>query len=546
MSFVSHAQNYEDVMLWRALKDVRNGRYIDVGAQDPDVDSVTRAFYDRGWSGINIEPVAKYHDLLAKCRPRDVNLLAALGGAAAELPFFEIPDSGLSTLDPDIADRHRAAGRIVTTRQVRQRTLDDVWREHVVGDVHFLKIDAEGSETDVLRGISFAEHRPWIVLVEAVAPLSQTPKHQGWEFVLTDAGYTFAYFDGLNRFYVSPDKPELRDHFRVPPNFFDDFVRATEFDAVSRLSQRGSDSDRTIEVLASQVARIDAAIAGLSAAVRKLVDKPSGERDLLLSQVAYLGDHRALTYLQSRQKIFVDTRSVDIGSHLMLGGVWESHYADAFSRLLKPGDIVLDVGANHGVYSLLAAARVMPGGHVYAFEPSRNFYDLIKATVSINGLDAVVSVENIALGDADADVILKFNPHWSGRATIGKLEGTEAESMRSTETVRCVTLDGYMGDRLSSVDAIKMDIEGAEGVALKGMSKIVDRSPALKIMMEFCPSMMARFECDASWVVGFLKARDFMCWTIGDDSSLAPVRWEKLLEEPDRIRNVIASRRTVS
>jgi hypothetical protein len=56
MRFISYAQNFEDVMLWRALKGLKKGFYIDVGAHDPEVDSVTKAFYDRGWCGINIEP----------------------------------------------------------------------------------------------------------------------------------------------------------------------------------------------------------------------------------------------------------------------------------------------------------------------------------------------------------------------------------------------------------------------------------------------------------------------------------------------------------
>ena len=56
MRFVSYAQNWEDVMLWRALGHVGQGFYVDVGAFSPDEHSVTRAFYDLGWSGINIEP----------------------------------------------------------------------------------------------------------------------------------------------------------------------------------------------------------------------------------------------------------------------------------------------------------------------------------------------------------------------------------------------------------------------------------------------------------------------------------------------------------
>ena len=67
MTFISYAQNFEDIRLWRALKFFENGFYIDVGANDPTHDSVTKAFYDRGWSGINVEPMQNFHDTL--CEP---------------------------------------------------------------------------------------------------------------------------------------------------------------------------------------------------------------------------------------------------------------------------------------------------------------------------------------------------------------------------------------------------------------------------------------------------------------------------------------------
>lgn len=74
MTFISYAQNFEDIRLWRALKHVEKGLYIDVGANHPTADSVTRAFYDRGWSGINVEPVPSYYHALCQERPRDTNL----------------------------------------------------------------------------------------------------------------------------------------------------------------------------------------------------------------------------------------------------------------------------------------------------------------------------------------------------------------------------------------------------------------------------------------------------------------------------------------
>ena len=121
MSFISYAQNFEDVMLWRVLKGVGRGFYVDVGAQDPDVGSVTRAFYDKGWSGINIEPVAQYHEQLCRARPRDVNLRAVCGSDESERRFFEIPDTGLSTLDASIAEP--VSGRSPTSGRNTSRVM---------------------------------------------------------------------------------------------------------------------------------------------------------------------------------------------------------------------------------------------------------------------------------------------------------------------------------------------------------------------------------------------------------------------------------------
>ena len=104
--FVSYAQNFEDVILWRALKEVQEGFYIDVGANDPDVDSVTKAFYEKGWRGINIEPIQEWFVRLEAQRPRDINLPIAGGSASGELIIHELEGTGLSTSDAATAKRH--------------------------------------------------------------------------------------------------------------------------------------------------------------------------------------------------------------------------------------------------------------------------------------------------------------------------------------------------------------------------------------------------------------------------------------------------------
>ncbi|MFO1303595.1 MAG: FkbM family methyltransferase [Burkholderiales bacterium] len=302
-----------------------------------------------------------------------------------------------------------------------------------------------------------------------------------------------------------------------------------------------------LDDLIARIARIEDAIGKISSQIHTLVQAYNqGLQETFFSQSAYLGDHRALTRLRSGQLIFVDTRSVDIGTHLLFGGHWEANYVAAFERLLRPGNVVVDIGANHGVYALIAAARVAPNGHVYAFEASEHFCELIRASISVNGLDRSITLENRGVADRAFETTLVADVQMSGGGHLVS-EGVADAPPRSSlgtrsQVIQCVALDDYFGDPAQKIDAIKMDIEGAEGLALKGMARLIDRSPTVKIMMEFVPQLMARYPCDAAFVIDFLKTRNFMCWTINPDASLAPARWESLLEDPSAIRNVIAAR----
>src|SRR5258706_3714671 len=107
---ISYAQNFEDVMLWRALGHVENGFYIDVGAQHPIEDSVSRAFYENGWRGIHIEPPQFYANLLRENRPDETVLQTAISTEAGVMKLFAIPGTGISTGDPAIAKQDREPG----------------------------------------------------------------------------------------------------------------------------------------------------------------------------------------------------------------------------------------------------------------------------------------------------------------------------------------------------------------------------------------------------------------------------------------------------
>jgi len=216
-SVISYAQNNEDVVLARVLGDAPGGRYVDVGASEPTLRSVTRHFYDAGWQGVNVEPVAKVHAMLVRDRPRDVNLCAAVGATHGALTFFEFEAEGISTLSEEFARHFIAQGYACSRRTVEVLTLKELCDAHGLTRIDFMKIDVEGWERQVLEGGDWRRFRPRVLLVEATRPNSTEPNWMAWEPLLLGQGYRFAYFDGLNRFYVPEEERALLARF--PPQW---------------------------------------------------------------------------------------------------------------------------------------------------------------------------------------------------------------------------------------------------------------------------------------------------------------------------------------
>jgi len=256
--FVSYAQNFEDVILSRALKGVEKGFYIDIGANDPDVQSVSKAFHGCGWSGISVEPEARFAELLRQRRPGETIVEAAVGPATETTAFYSIDGTGLSTLDLEIAKAHAPNYQFVT-RLVRAVTLDHLL-DMAEDEVHWLKIDVEGFEQGVISSWHTSKKRPWIVVVESVSSVTSQRNVGSWGTHLARKGYSFAYFDGLNDFYVHQDHVDLMERFGAPPNVFDQFVFAEDSSFCHLANMRWqSEAARLKHVIDEQTAQVTAA-----------------------------------------------------------------------------------------------------------------------------------------------------------------------------------------------------------------------------------------------------------------------------------------------
>ncbi len=250
---ISYAQNFEDVILHRVFRDRKDGFYIDVGAMDPVIDSVTKWFYDQGWSGINIEPNEWFYNKLVEDRPRDINLQLAVGERKEQRPIYLFEQYGNSTFEESNRDRFIEQGHEAKERTVEVTTLAAVCQDYVTREIDFLKVDCEGWEKLALEGADWDRFRPILLIVEATEPGTTIPSWQQWEPLLDNWRYEMVYFDGLNRFYLRRESLDLRSCFEAPPNVFDEFkMYATE-----KAEQSSEALRRERESLAERVSELE-------------------------------------------------------------------------------------------------------------------------------------------------------------------------------------------------------------------------------------------------------------------------------------------------
>jgi FkbM family methyltransferase len=262
------------------------------------------------------------------------------------------------------------------------------------------------------------------------------------------------------------------------------------------------------------------------------------------ARATYLGDHTALALLNRQLMIYLDTRGMDIAPHLMTHGTWEPDELQAFQRMVRPGDTVLDLGAHLGVFTLTAAAKVGPAGHVHAFEPNPRHAGLLRRSVAVNGFTPRVTLHLASVGDAPGAATLLFEPEWSGGGFLDAAipEAAPRGDGRQALTTRMVAVDDLLADPAQRLDVAKLDIEGMEGRALRGMRRLLERSPDARLLLEWAPAMLAGQGMPGPEVVALLAGLGFRFWSIGAQGALSPLPAETLAAYEAGIRNIVAAR----
>jgi FkbM family methyltransferase len=197
---------------------------------------------------------------------------------------------------------------------------------------------------------------------------------------------------------------------------------------------------------------------------------------------------------------------------LALYGEWEPHVEALLRQILRPGQRVVEAGANVGYHTVGMAASIGRAGRLDSFEPVPELRRLIELNLLANGVLDRVILHAEALLDRDGAIAMLQDPWMAGSAHLA-IEHADGRYARRIDAIATTLDTALAGDGGRPVDLIRLDIEGTEMLALRGAQAVLARSPRLRLVFEWSPIMLAA-RCDPAREAAWLAEQGFRFWRI--------------------------------
>jgi len=208
-----------------------------------------------------------------------------------------------------------------------------------------------------------------------------------------------------------------------------------------------------------------------------------------------------------------------IQQQLFWYGYYEKELGDLIKKVLRPGDVFLDIGANIGYFSLLVSNNV-PNARVISFEPVQYLFQKLEENISVNNIKNIMAIK-AAAGEIDEEKEIFI----SGSDNLGMSSFQQPENYSGKkEKVKVVRIDDWFHtSHLSKVDVIKLDVEGSELAALKGMNDILTQFKPLLIIEINCETL-SMFGLTPSNINNYLNQLNFDGFIILENARLAALK----------------------
>ncbi|MCY7387339.1 MAG: FkbM family methyltransferase [Burkholderiales bacterium] len=203
---------------------------------------------------------------------------------------------------------------------------------------------------------------------------------------------------------------------------------------------------------------------------------------------SYIGNHVSLCRILSRLKIFVDTRDTAVAPYLMLDGIWETCVSQLMAKIIQPGFVCIDVGANLGYFSLLMSELCHAGlsGIAVAVEPNPPVCQLLRLSEAVHTRRFKVVEKAVTNYTGDATLTI---PGLSAFAAATIKPNALAPGWQQTKVATSTLDDLVLELKLPKVDVIKIDVEGEEPAVFEGMEKTLENNPHVQIIAEYSPAI---------------------------------------------------------
>ena len=227
----------------------------------------------------------------------------------------------------------------------------------------------------------------------------------------------------------------------------------------------------------------------LEGRLQELHDMVREARVLIGPWAVNLADGNLLVHTLKKQLLIVDSLDLIITPQLVVYRQWESDLTDLFWNSLRSDSVFVDVGANIGYFTCLAGDRIHAGGtgNVIAVEPSPKCYDLLERNLVINWSMCPITLHKVACGAERGEAWLTSPIHRAANAHFTKERG--AVDTTSSFQVPVETLDSLVPET-TQVDIMKIDVEGHEASVFLGAQRVIERSPNIRIIIEWSPVQM--------------------------------------------------------